>query len=234
MNQANNKRIIILDTETTGMNKASGKIYEGHRIIEIGAVEMINRRLTGKTFHVYINPEQEIDPEAIKVHGITNEQVANEPVFAAIQDDFINFIKGAELVAHNASFDMSFIDHEFNLNKANTQVDQICTVTDSLAIAKKMFPSKKNNLDALCRRFEIDNSHRTLHGALLDAEILADVYILLTGEQETLTLTPATQTKKQNLNIKINRTKVIKANAEEIKNHNQVIQDISQDKNYYW
>ena len=235
--QQSNNRIIILDTETTGMNKKSNKIYEGHRIIEIGAVEMINRKLTGKTFHVYINPQQQIDKEAVKVHGITNERVQNEPAFAAIQQDFIAFITGAEIVAHNAKFDISFLNHEFSLNKANTTIEDICTTTDSLAIAKKKFPGKKNNLDALCKRFNINNSHRTLHGALLDAEILADVYLILTGEQSTLPLdNDDPKQSLTNLQAKAYKTKVITAKAEELAKHKKIINDLAgkTENTYSW
>ncbi|GLS84490.1 DNA polymerase III subunit epsilon [Paraferrimonas haliotis] len=187
MSQATNTRQIILDTETTGMNQGSGPHYLGHRIIEIGAVEVINRRLTGRTYHQYINPQMPIDEEAIGVHGITDERVMNEPLFEQIADEFIAFIDGAELVAHNAPFDVGFMDLEFSmLNRGEIKTANLCKVTDSLDLAKRLFPGQKNNLDALCKRYGIDNSHRTLHGALLDAEILADVYLLMTGGQTKL------------------------------------------------
>lgn len=233
--QQENQRIIILDTETTGMNKGSSKIYEGHRIIEIGAVEMVNRKLTGKTFHQYINPQQEIDPEAIKVHGITNERVKDEPVFKAVAEDFICFIKGATLVAHNANFDTSFIDHELRLSNNKFAIKDICSIVDSLAIAKEKFPGKKNNLDALCKRYSLDNSHRTLHGALLDAEILADVYLMLTGEQSALPLEASPHKKLVN-SVEKKIIKVIKPNDEEIKEHKNIIcnkLNINAEK-YYW
>ncbi len=186
---ATSERIIVLDTETTGMNTEGGPVYEGHRIIEIGAVEIINRKLTGKTFHVYIKPDRVIDPEAIAVHGITDEFLVDKPEYADIHGEFINFIRGAELVAHNAPFDVSFMDHEFRLlNRTREQTTDFCHVTDTLDMAKKLFPGKRNNLDVLCTRYGIDNSHRTLHGALLDAEILADVYLLMTGGQTSLAL----------------------------------------------
>ncbi|WP_354623863.1 DNA polymerase III subunit epsilon [Psychromonas sp. MME2] len=188
MNTSKLIRQVVLDTETTGMNK-DGMIYRGHRIIEIGCVELINRRLTGRHFHVYINPGQAVDPEAITVHGITDEFLQDKPTFTEIADDFIDFIKGADLVIHNAPFDVSFMDQEFRfLNKKTQTTEEMSTVTDTLVMAKKLFPGKRNNLDALCDRYGIDNKHRVLHGALLDAEILADVYLLMTGGQTKLNL----------------------------------------------
>ncbi len=179
-------RQVVLDTETTGMN-FNGAPHIGHNIIEIGAVEVINRRLTGRTFHVYIKPPREVDAEAMQVHGITNEMLADKPAFAEIADEFIEFIKGAELIIHNAPFDVEFIDHEFSfLPNPPEKVAQMCTVTDSLQLARKMYPGKRNNLDALCDRLGIDNSKRVLHGALLDAEILADVFLMMTGGQIAL------------------------------------------------
>lgn len=188
MNTSKEIRQVVLDTETTGMNK-DGTIYLGHRIIEIGCVEVINRRLTGRHFHVYINPGQLVDPEAISVHGITDEYLQDKPSFAEIADDFIEFIRGADLVIHNAPFDVGFMDQEFRfLNKKTQPTEEISTVTDTLVMAKKMFPGKRNNLDVLSDRFGINTQHRVLHGALLDAEILADVYLLMSGGQAKLNL----------------------------------------------
>lgn len=179
-------RQVVLDTETTGMNFA-GQPQIGHNIIEIGGVEVINRRLTGRTFHVYIKPPREVDEEAIKVHGITNEFLQDKPVFAEIADEFLDFIKDAELVIHNAPFDVAFMDQEFSyLENPPAKTAEMCTVTDSLQLARKMYPGKRNNLDALCDRLGIDNSKRVLHGALLDAEILADVFLMMTGGQIAL------------------------------------------------
>ena len=179
-------RQVVLDTETTGMNM-TGQPQIGHNIIEIGAVEVINRRLTGRTFHVYIKPPREVDEEAIRVHGITNEFLQDKPVFAEIADDFLAFIKGAELIIHNAPFDVAFMDQEFSyLKDPPPKTAEMCTVTDSLQLARKMYPGKRNNLDALCDRLGIDNSKRVLHGALLDAEILADVFLMITGGQIAL------------------------------------------------
>ncbi|WGE69443.1 DNA polymerase III subunit epsilon [Actinobacillus equuli subsp. haemolyticus] len=179
-------RQVVLDTETTGMS-FSGSPQIGHNIIEIGAVEVINRRLTGRTFHVYVKPPREVEEEAIKVHGITNEFLQDKPVFAEVADEFIEFIKGAELIIHNAPFDVAFMDQEFSyLENPPPKTAEMCSVTDSLAVARKMYPGKRNNLDALCDRLGIDNSKRVLHGALLDAEILADVFLMMTGGQLAL------------------------------------------------
>jgi len=191
-------RQVILDTETTGIDPK-----EGHRLVEIGAVEMVNRRLTGNTYHQYINPERHIDAEVVAVHGIDDERVANEPVFAAIVDEFWAFIAGAELVIHNAAFDVGFIDHELaRLNKARGgqplgPVAEHCSILDTLSLARQKHPGQRNNLDALCKRYEVDNGQRVLHGALLDAEILADVYLAMTGGQTTLTLESGNQQNRQ-------------------------------------
>ncbi|WP_432746035.1 DNA polymerase III subunit epsilon [Methylobacter sp. G7] len=175
-------RLVVLDTETTGLNP-----QEGHRIIEIGCVELVNRRLTGKRFHTYINPERIIDDGAIEVHGITNQFLEDKPSFADIVKDFIAFIQGAELVIHNAPFDVGFINYEFSrLNNQAGTVADYSKVFDTLTYARKKHPGQRNSLDALCKRYGIDNSHRDLHGALLDAEILADVFLLMTGGQSSL------------------------------------------------
>ncbi|QIM63757.1 DNA polymerase III subunit epsilon [Pasteurellaceae bacterium Orientalotternb1] len=186
MNEQAVQRQVVLDTETTGMN-FNGAPHIGHNIIEIGAVEVINRRLTGRTYHVYIKPPRAVDQDAVKVHGITDEMLADKPTFAEIAPEFLEFIKGAELVIHNAPFDVGFIDHEFSfLPEQPPKVAEMCQVTDSLQLARKMYPGKRNNLDALCDRLGIDNSKRVLHGALLDAEILADVFLMMTGGQIAL------------------------------------------------
>ena len=188
MNTSKEIRQVVLDTETTGMNK-NGTVYLGHRIIEIGCVELINRRLTGRHYHVYINPGQMVDPEAVTVHGITDEYLQDKPTFDQVAEEFIEFITGADLVIHNAPFDVGFMDQEFRfLNKKTQPTEEISTVTDTLVMAKKMFPGKRNNLDALSDRFGINTKHRVLHGALLDAEILADVYLLMSGGQAKLNL----------------------------------------------
>ncbi|THB65676.1 MAG: DNA polymerase III subunit epsilon [Gammaproteobacteria bacterium] len=219
-------RQIVLDTETTGLETKNG-----HRIIEIGCVEMINRRLTGNNYHQYIQPEREIDAEAMNVHGITHEFLEDKPVFAEIADDFYNFIKGAELIIHNAPFDVGFIDYELGMLQNKYQKSsEICTITDTLVMARKMFPGQKNNLDALCRRYSIDNTKRVLHGALLDSEILADVYLAMTGGQISLSLgsnkddSSAEVTNNREENIKITtpsqKLMVISASNSELEKHN--------------
>lgn len=215
-------RQIVLDTETTGIEPK-----EGHRIIEIGCVEVINRRLTGNHFHVYINPKREIEQEAIEVHGITNEFLADKPVFADVVDEFIAFIRGGQLVIHNAPFDVGFMDHEFAMYgpTASVKTKEICTVLDTLVLAREMHPGQKNNLDALCKRYGIDNSHRELHGALLDAEILADVYLMMTGGQTDLNLSGNSQANTGRAEVirriprNGNKLKVIQATADELSQH---------------
>ncbi|MCR4301762.1 MAG: DNA polymerase III subunit epsilon [Sulfuricaulis sp.] len=179
-------RQIILDTETTGLEPA-----EGHRIIEIGCVELINRRASSNRYQQYLNPEREIDAGAMEVHGITNEQLVGKPKFADIAQGLLDFIEGAELIIHNAPFDVGFLDSELKrMAKANggkaIRIEDVCTVVDTLKLARSMHPGQKNDLNSLCGRYSVDNSHRTLHGALLDAEILADVYLAMTGGQTGL------------------------------------------------
>ncbi len=175
-------RQVVLDTETTGINPK-----EGHKIIEIGCVELINRRLTRNHFHVYLNPDREIDAGAIEVHGITNQFLKDKPRFANVVEDFMAFTRGAELIIHNAPFDVGFLNHELAMLAGESRsVESNSTVFDTLAYARKKHPGARNSLDALCKRYGIDNSHRELHGALLDAEILAEVYLLMTGGQASL------------------------------------------------
>ena len=175
-------RQIVLDTETTGL-----EVGLGHRIIEIGGVEIVNRRLTGRHFHKYVDPERAIDDGAFEVHGISSEFLADKPRFAEVAEEFVNFVRGAELIIHNAPFDVAFLDAELaRLEIGVDRIGDICRITDSLALARYKHPGQKNNLDALCRRYQVDNSARDLHGALLDAEILADVYLAMTGGQTQL------------------------------------------------
>jgi len=175
-------RQVVLDTETTGLDPKSG-----HRIIEIGCVELFNRQITGQTFHVYLQPDRQVDPEAMKVHGITDEFLLEKPRFIEIVDQFLTFIGTAELIIHNAPFDVGFLNSELKLWKVDqTPIDKTCSILDTLVLARKRYPSQKNNLDALCKRFNIDNTQRQLHGALLDAQILAEVYLAMTGGQEVL------------------------------------------------
>ena len=177
-------RQIVLDTETTGLEPRLG-----HRIIEIGCVEVVNRKLTGNNFHMYLNPEREIDAGAIEVHGISNEFLIDKALFADIYEQFVSYIKGAQLIIHNAAFDVGFLDAELQrITDPTPAIAEICTVHDTLLQARKMFPGQRNDLDSLCKRYDINNSHRELHGALLDAEILADVYLLMSGGQTALSL----------------------------------------------
>lgn len=191
--ESTHKRQIVLDTETTGLEHR-----QGHRIIEIGCVEVINRKLTGNNYHIYLNPEREIDQGAIEVHGITNEFLQDKPLFVDIYQTLLEYLHDAELVIHNADFDIGFLDSELAKISAQTPViTDICGVHDTLKQARKMFPGQRNDLDSLCRRYEIDNSHRELHGALLDAEILADVYLLMTGGQTALSLDASATNEEQ-------------------------------------
>lgn len=181
------ERQIVLDTETTGLEHR-----QGHRIIEIGCVELINRKLTGNNYHVYLNPQREIDQGAMEVHGITNEFLADKPVFQDIYQTMMDYLIGAELIIHNAAFDVGFLDSELEkVAPELAKINSVCGVHDTLLQARKMFPGQRNDLDSLCRRYEINNSHRELHGALLDAEILADVYLFMTGGQTMLSLDAA-------------------------------------------
>jgi DNA polymerase-3 subunit epsilon len=177
-------RQIVLDTETTGLVPS-----EGHRVIEIGAVEMNDRRLTSRRFHCYLNPDRRVDIGALEVHGISDEFLSDKPRFADVVDEFLSFIDGGELVIHNAPFDVGFLDNELQLlNGSHGCIKDYAAIVDTLEMARAMHPGMKNSLDALCRRYEVDNSHRNLHGALLDAQILAEVYLLMTGGQTTLSL----------------------------------------------
>lgn len=185
-------RQIILDTETTGLSS-----QHGHRLIEVGGLEMINRRLTGKRFHAYINPERMVDEGAVKVHGITSDFLKDKPVFAKIADDLFTFLNGAELVIHNAPFDIGFLNAEFaRYKKTSSPITQFCGVIDTLVIARREHPGQQNTLDALCRRYGVNNKHRDLHGALIDAALLAEVYLLMTGGQSQL-FAPSTEKKNQ-------------------------------------
>lgn len=175
-------RQIVLDTETTGLEPE-----QGHRIIEIGCVELRNRRITGTTWHQYLNPEREIDAGATEVHGISTADLADKPRFADIAEEFLAFVKGAELIIHNAAFDVGFLNHEFSmLGRDAGEMERQCRVRDTLTLARQKHPRQKNSLDALCKRYNIDNSQRELHGALLDAQLLAEVYLAMTGGQVTL------------------------------------------------
>lgn len=214
-------RQVVLDTETTGIDP-----LQGHRIIEIGCVEVINRRLTGNHYHQYINPQREVEQEAIEVHGITNEFLADKPIFDDVVQGFVDFISGAQLVIHNAPFDVGFMNHEFKKSRKSPvkTTDEICTVLDTLVLARTMHPGQKNNLDALCKRYGVDNSQRELHGALLDAEILADVYLMMTGGQTSLNLSGNKQNDGgaeviRRLTSDRKPLKIIHASADELEQH---------------
>lgn len=196
-------RQIVLDTETTGLEAG-----QGHRIIEIGAVELLDRRLSGRHFHHYLNPERPVDPGAFAVHGLSDSFLADKPRFGDIAQELVSFIQDAELIIHNAAFDVSFLEQELRrLSGLPRTLRDICTITDSLVLARQKHPGQKNSLDALCRRYHVDNSARTLHGALLDAEILADVYLLMTGGQTALFELGATQDSGQTRNEQVQRIK---------------------------
>ena len=220
-------RQIVLDTETTGLDPK-----QGHKIIEIGCVEMINRRLTGNNYHQYIQPDREIDEGAQAVHGISNESLSDKPRFADVVKDFIEYIDDAELIIHNAPFDVGFLNSEFKQAGAEFgQVSTYCTVIDTLVMARKMRPGKKNNLDILCKEYAVNNAHRELHGALLDSELLAEVYLHMTGGQSNLSLeseelttsaTGISVTKKLSADRK--PIKVIKASDDELKAHRGIIE----------
>jgi DNA polymerase III subunit epsilon len=177
-----NGRQVVLDTETTGLDPA-----QGHRVIEIGCLELLNRRLTERRFHVYLQPDRAIDEGAQRVHGISNEFLAGQPRFADIAEEFLNFVRGAELIIHNAPFDLGFLNHELRrCGRGHLTLEQLCTVQDTLLLARQRHPGQRNSLDALCKRYAVDNSQRSLHGALLDAEILADLYLTMTRQQDSL------------------------------------------------
>ncbi|RYY75633.1 MAG: DNA polymerase III subunit epsilon [Gammaproteobacteria bacterium] len=225
-------RQIVLDTETTGLETS-----QGHRIIEIGCVELFNRRLTGRHYHQYINPEREVDAGAFQVHGISNEILEDKPKFAQIVEEFLSFVGDADLIIHNAAFDIGFLNAEFGRLTPRPKAIEIGrTVIDSLLLARSKHPGQKNNLDALCKRYGVDNSQRDLHGALLDAEILADVYLLMTGGQTALSLGGNQSSNKDSGNsgseiIRLPVTRrplpVLKVSVEEFALHQQKLASIN-------
>jgi DNA polymerase-3 subunit epsilon len=220
-------RQIVLDNETTGLEPR-----KGHRIIEIGALELVDRQLTGRQFHVYINPEREIEQGALEVHGITEEFLRDKPRFAEISDDLVTFVDGAELVIHNAPFDIGFIDNELSLTGHELDsITDVASVLDTLELAKDLHPGQRNNLDALCKRYDVDNTSRTLHGALLDAEILTDVYLAMTGGQVDLGLSlesPARPSEEDDGVFHLERPAlfVLKATDQELDQHKARLEDI--------
>lgn len=219
-------RQVILDTETTGLNPATGD-----RIIEIGCVEMVGRRLTDRTFHYYINPERDVDPGAFAVHGLSREFLSDKPVFANIVEELIEFVDGAEVVIHNAAFDLGFLDNEFTLLKRPTFRGLASKITDTLLDARQMFPGKRNSLDALCERFSISNQHRTLHGALLDAQLLAEVYVAMTRGQEDLSIDLVDYTvgtdASGHMKALPNNLKLVIASQEDCQLHEKILDEIA-------
>ncbi len=224
-------RQVIVDTETTGLDPR-----EGHRIIEIGCVELIDRRHTSRHFHQYVRPDRDIDEGALQVHGITKEFLADKPGFAEVVEDLIGFLDGAELVIHNAPFDVGFINYELALaGKKFGRIEDRCAIVDTLALARELHPGQKNNLDALCKRYQVDNAQRELHGALLDAQILADVYLAMTGGQATLDLASRPGGSRPELAARAaagrrGRITVVRASAEESAAHERMLDGIEAER----
>ena len=222
-------RQIVLDTETTGLETS-----DGHRIIEIGAIEIINRQVTDRFYHQYLNPERDIDAGAEAVHGISLESLQDKPKFVDVCEEFLDFVRDGELIIHNAAFDVGFLNYELKCIKHGLKdIHEICKVTDTLQQARKLHPGQRNSLDALCKRYEIDNSHRELHGALLDAQILADVYLAMTGGQVSLSLAATTEAQKSKQasptqSTKAHDLKVVSATQEEMADHEKLLMHIAQ------
>ncbi len=218
------RRQIVLDTETTGLNARLGD-----RVIEIGCVEILNRRVTEKSFHSYVNPERDIEEGAAKVHGLTREFLADKPRFAEVAAGFLDYVRGAELVIHNAEFDLEFLEAELALAKRGPLASEVAGVVDTLAVARELHPGKRNSLDALCERYAISNSHRTLHGALLDARLLAEVYLAMTRGQESLVMeldAPAAAAAAVAARVDPARLVVLRASAGELAAHEKVLDGI--------
>ena len=213
-------RLVVLDTETTGLS-AEG----GDRIIELGCVELVNRKLTGNNLHLYFNPGRDSHPDALRVHGLTTEFLSDKPKFEAMVQDILAYLQGAELIIHNAPFDVGFLNKEFSLLGLQPLTHYVEGITDSLAMAKEMFPGKRNSLDALCSRLDVDNSGRTLHGALLDAELLADVYINMTRGQNALVMPEDDESPQQEQEAS-DALPVLKANEQELAAHDAVLADL--------
>lgn len=231
-------RQVILDTETTGL-----RTEDGDRIIEIGCIELINRKFTNKRYHQYINPQRIIDAEALAVHGITNQFLETKPLFKDIADEFLNFIGDAELIIHNAPFDIGFINYELFLLRGNLKrIDEKCKIIDTLVLAKQLHIGQRNSLDALCKRYSVDNSNRELHGALLDANLLAQVYLAMTGGQSCLFATLDTaETVVDNAmeNIVVftqqkRKLRIIKADDNELHLHHEQLMQMKEKKKCLW
>jgi DNA polymerase III subunit epsilon len=217
-------RQVVFDTETTGLDPG-----QGHRIIEVGAIELVNRRKTGRTFHKYFKPDREVEAGALAVHNITNEFLSTQPRFGELADELLEFLDGAELIIHNAAFDVGFLDNELKLLKKKKFTRDVCGVFDTLSLARKLHPGQRNSLDALCKRYDVDNSNRDYHGALLDAQLLLDVYLAMTGGQSKLLLdeTPTANAEQTAAKPKWQRPegllKVIAANEAELAQHEKVL-----------
>jgi len=222
-------RQIVLDTETTGL-----EVEQQHRVVEIGCVELVNRRLTGRSFHRYLNPERDIDEGAEQVHGLSRERLSKEPTFAQVHAEFLEFVRDAELVIHNAPFDIAFLNAEFaRLERLELKLGRVgdwCRVLDTLALARQLHPGQRNSLDALCKRYSVDNSHREYHGALLDARILAEVYLAMTGGQAAFSLSEESDTVRSRARQSAPPRRgaervgiVVRASAEELAAHEQVL-----------
>ncbi len=228
-------RQIVLDTETTGINPRLG-----NRIIEIGCVEIVNRKLTGNNFHCYINPERDSEEGALAVHGLTTEFLKDKPVFAQIADEFLEYVKGAELVIHNAPFDMGFLNAEFELLGRGSFDQYVGSVIDSLVKAKELHPGKRNSLDALCDRYEISNAHRKLHGALLDAELLADVFLAMSRGQNSFISLDEEEKVEVQQTVTMDETAepqlilVRRVTAEELAQHEKSLEDIGKNGSSVW
>ena len=218
-------RQVFLDTETTGLSAA-----QGDRVIEIGCIEYVNRRDSGRRLHHYVNPERSSHPDALRVHGITDEFLADKPLFSAVANEVLDFLKGADVVIHNAAFDIGFLDAEFARLKLPPLSKHVARVTDSLLLAREQFPGKANSLDALCKRLEVDSSHRNLHGALLDAGLLAEVYLRLTRGQGSLVIDTSPQAQNRGValaaDLSVFTLPVLAATAEECAAHAAVLADL--------
>ena len=227
-------RQIALDTETTGINTA-----DGHRVIEIGCVEIENRRITGREYHCYLNPEREIDEGAARVHGLTLDKLRDKPLFQDVAEEFLDFIRDSELVIHNAKFDVGFLDSELSIIKHDLRsIEKHALVLDTLALAREMHPGKKNSLDALCNRYMVDRSMRQVHGALIDADLLAKVYLAMTGGQDTFDLEEISNNDLLAKEVNVSKEQLSQifrqANADEIKTHEEFLDKMSKDKSCLW
>ena len=227
-------RQIALDTETTGINTA-----DGHRVIEIGCVEIENRRITGREYHCYLNPEREIDEGAARVHGLTLDKLRDKPLFQDVAEEFLDFIRDSELVIHNAKFDVGFLDSELSIIKHDLRsIEKHALVLDTLALAREMHPGKKNSLDALCNRYMVDRSMRQVHGALIDADLLAKVYLAMTGGQDTFDLEEISNNDLLAKEVNVSKEQLSQifrqANADEIQAHEEFLDKMSKGKSCLW